>query len=241
MESIDIKNKEAKNDIQYLNVMLETSCAEFGSALEMLIACKLSDQETFAYGYFEHAKDEYNHTKTFLSLLSSYGQYVSSLTAREYRFNSNSLITKGYLSSKGYLIETMNLKDFIAYVYTNELLAKESFEGILNLVNPNTSEGKQIIQIMDDELRHHGLAEKHFLKYYPRLQPWQLRLYRARETVKNYSRKFYDKNLKFLDKVLRPLYYFFSYLIGKVLMLIDLSEFNRVGKNLMEIKTKSVI
>ena len=241
MESINIKNKEAKKDIQYLNVMLETSCAEFGSALEMLIACKLSDQESFAYGYFEHAKDEYNHTKTFLSLLSSYGQYVSSLTAREYRFNSNSLITKGYLSSKGYLIETMNLKDFIAYVYTNELLAKESFEGILNLVNPNTSEGKQIIQIMDDELRHHGLAEKHFLKYYPRLQPWQLRLYRARETVKNYSRKFYDKNLKFLDKVLRPLYYFFSYLIGKVLMLIDLTEFNRVGKNLMEIKTKSVI
>ena len=241
MDSINIKNKEEKKDIQYLNVMLETSCAEFGSALEMLIACKLSDQESFAYGYFEHAKDEYNHTKTFLSLLSSYGQYVSSLTAREYRFNSNSLITKGYLSSKGYLIETMNLKDFIAYVYTNELLAKESFEGILNLVNPNTSEGKQIIQIMDDELRHHGLAEKHFLKYYPRLQPWQLRLYRARETVKNYSRKFYDKNLKFLDKVLRPLYYFFSYLIGKVLMLIDLSEFNRVGKNLMEIKTKSVI
>ena len=236
------KNKiETKKDIQYLNVMLETSCAEFGSALEMLIACKLSDQENFAYGYFEHAKDEYNHTKTFLSLLSGYGKHVSSLTAREYRFNSNSLITKGYLSNKGFLIETMNLKDFIAYVYTNELLAKESFEGILKLVNPSTSEGKQIIRIMDDELRHHGLAEKHFLKYYPRLQPWQLRLYRARETVKNHTRKFYDKNLKFLDKVLKPLYYFFAYLIARILFLIDLGEFNRVGKNLMEIQTKSVI
>ncbi len=119
MKTFSIKNIQAKKDIQYLNVMLETSCAEFGSALEMLTACKLSDQENFAYGYFEHAKDEYNHTKTFLSLLANYANHVSSLTAREYRFNSNSLITKGYLSNKGYLIETMNLKDFIAYVYTN--------------------------------------------------------------------------------------------------------------------------
>ncbi len=45
--------------------MLETSCAEFWSALEILTAWILSYQENFAYGYFEHAKDEYNHTKTF--------------------------------------------------------------------------------------------------------------------------------------------------------------------------------
>ena len=241
MKSSNFKKIDGELDIHYLNVMLETSCAEFGSALEMLIACKLSDQPSFAYGYFEHAKDEYNHTKTFLSLLSNYGKFVSSLTARDYRFTSNSLITKGYLSNKGYLIETMHLKDFIAYVYTNELLAKESFEGILKLVKPTTAEGRMIMQIMDDELRHHGLAEKHFLKYYPRLQPWQLRLYRTRETVKNVTRKFYDKNLKFLDKVLKPLYYLFCYLIGKILILIDLQEFNRVGSNLMDIQTKSVI
>ena len=230
-----------KKDINYLNVMLETACAEFGSALEMLSACKHSKQENFAYGYFEHAKDEYNHTKIFLSLLSHYGKDVSSSKAREFRFSSNSLITKGYLSRKGYLIETMHLKDFIAYVYTNELLAKESFEGILKLVKQNSPQGRQIIQIMDDELRHHGLAEKHFLKYYPRLQPWQLRIYRLRETLSNYSRKFYDKNLKFLDKLLNPLYYFFSYLIAKILILLDLKEFKREGKNLMEIQTKSVI
>tara|TARA_Y100001968_G_scaffold91638_1_gene82438 strand:+ start:277 stop:972 length:696 start_codon:yes stop_codon:yes gene_type:complete len=230
-----------KDGVQYLNVMLETACAEFGSALEMLTACKLSQQQNFAYGYFEHAKDEYNHTKTFLSLLSRYGREVSSDTARDYRFNSTSLITKGYLSREGYLIETMHIKDFIAYVYTNELLAKESFEGILKLVDPNTSEGEKIIQIMDDELRHHGLAEQHFLKYYPRLQPWQLRLYRLKETISNYSRKFYDKNLKFLDKLLKPLYYFMAFLTGKILILVDLREFNRNGRNLMQIKSKSVV
>ena len=111
---------------------------------------------------------------------------------------------KGYVSSKGYLYERMLVKDFIAYVYTNELLAKESFEGILKIVSSSKDDKLKLKQIMTDELRHHGLAEKHFLKYYPRLQPWQLMLYRFRETVKNKGRKFYDKNLRFLDKVLSP-------------------------------------
>ena len=228
-------------DSKRLNVMLETSCAEFGSALEMITASKLSERASFAYGYFEHAKDEYNHAKTFLSLLANYGEKISSSQARKYRFNVNSLINKGYISRKGYLIETMKLKDFIAYVYTNELLAKESFEGILNLVNPRSNEGNAILKIMEDELRHHGLAEKHFLKYYPRLQPWQLRLYRSRETISNYSRKFYDKNLKFLDKVLTPLYKFMGFIAGKIILNINLNEFNRKNINLMSIRMKSII
>ena len=57
----------------------------------------------------------------------------------------------------------------------------------------------------------------------------------------NRGRKFYDKNLKFLDKVLTPLYFFIAYLVGKVLKFIDMNEFDRKGKNLMDIKSKSVI
>ena len=94
---------------------------------------------------------------------------------------------------------------------------------------------------MEDELRHHGLAEKHFLKHYPKLQPWQLRVYRLRETIKNKGRKFYDKNLKFLDKVLKPVYYFIAFLVGKILSLVESKQFNRTGKNLMNINSKSVI
>ena len=224
-----------------LEVMHETACAEFGSALEMLAACKSSQKDSFAFGYFEHSKDEYNHTNSFLKLLAKYGKISSSSIARKFRLNSNSLITKGYVSRDGFLIETMRLKDFIAYVYTNELLAKESFEGILKLVRKDTLEGDEIKKIMNDELRHHGLAEKHFLKYYPRLQPWQLMLYRFRETVKNHGRKFYDKNLKFLDKVLTPLYFAMAYIAGKVILLVNLNEFKREGKNLMEINIKSII
>ena len=233
-----IKNEGNK---KYLNVLLETACAEFGSALEMLQACKESNKENMAYGYFEHSKDEYNHTKTFLSILSKFGKLTNSDISRNYRFSTNAILNKGYVSIDGYLIETMNLKDFVAYVYTNELLAKESFEGILKLLKAHPKESSQISEIMNDELRHHGLAEKYFLKYYPRLQPWQLRLYRLRETIKNKGRKFYDKNLKFLDKVLKPVYYFIALLVGKTLSLLDENQFNRKGKNLMEINSKSVI
>ena len=224
-----------------IRVMHETAYAEYGSALEMLSACKLSQKQTSCFGFFHHAKDEYNHTQTFLSILSKYGKMLSPGLARNYRFSAQAIIKKGYVSSKGYLYERMILKDFIAYVYTNELLAKESFEGILKLLEHHPNEALQISQIMEDELRHHGLAEKHFLKHYPKLQPWQLRIYRLRETIKNKGRKFYDKNLKFLDKVLKPVYYFIAFLVGKILSLIESKQFNRTGKNLMNINSKSVI
>jgi hypothetical protein len=238
---INLNKIKIEDNKKYLNVLLETAFAEFGSALEMLQACKESNKENMAYGYFEHSKDEYNHTKTFLSILSKFGKLTNSDISRNYRFSTNAILNKGYVSRDGYLIETMNLKDFVAYVYTNELLAKESFEGILKLLKSHPKESFQISEIMNDELRHHGLAEKYFLKYYPRLQPWQLRLYRLRETIKNKGRKFYDKNLKFLDKVLKPVYYVIALLVGKTLGLLDENQFNRKGKNLMEINSKSVI
>tara|TARA_B100000212_G_scaffold342516_1_gene330156 strand:- start:3686 stop:4390 length:705 start_codon:yes stop_codon:yes gene_type:complete len=231
------KNQYSK----HLNVMTETAYAEHGSALEMLTACKNAERESLCFGYFHHAKDEYNHTETFLSLLSKYGKKVSPDLAREYRFSIQAIINKGYVSSKGYLIETMNIKDFVAYIYTNELLAKESFEGILKLVNPDTPEGEAIKQIMTDELRHHGLAEEYFLKYYPRLQPWQLMAYRLRETLQNKGRKLYDKNLRFLDKVLSPLYKLMAYLAASISNFLNLKEFDRTGKNLMDISPKSIV
>ena len=170
-------------------IFYETAHAELASALEMLAACKVTDSPKQAFGYFMHAKDEYNHARSFFKMLSTRGKTSSTPTARDYRFTPPSLLTKGYISNKGFLIETMKLKDFIAFVYTNELLAKSSFENILSLVGRSTEEGKQISNIMKDELRHHGMAKKHFLNHYPALQPWQLMIYRTRETINNRGRK----------------------------------------------------
>ena len=133
------------------------------------------------------------------------------------------------------------LKKFIAFVYTNELLAKSSFEKILTLVGRNTEEGKRILGIMKDELRHHGMAKNHFLNHYPALQPWQLMIYRTRETINNKGRKIYDANLKFLDRILTPLYKAMAYLVGTISKKLNLNEFKRQDKNLMNISTKSIL
>ena len=230
-----------KNIQSELPIFYETAHAELASALEMLAACKETDTPKQALGYFMHAKDEYMHAKCFFKMLSQRGMKVSLEKARDFRFTPPSLITKGYISNKGFLIDTMKLKDFIAFVYTNELLAKSSFENILNLVGSDTDEGKIISSIMMDELRHHGMAKKYFLKNYPALQPWQLVMYRFRETLQNKGRKLYDANLKFLDKILTPLYKGIAFVAGSMARKLNLNEFKRVGKNLMEISPNSIL
>ena len=225
----------------HLPVFYETAHAEQASALEMLAACKETNNPSQAFGYFMHAKDEYNHAKYFFKMLSNRGKKSSVEIARKFRFVAPSLIKKGYISNKGFLIETMPLKDFIAFVYTNELLAKSSFEKILNLVGASTEEGLKISNIMSDELRHHGMAKKHFLNHYPALQPWQLMIYRTKETLSNKGRKIYDTNLKFLERVLTPLYRGMAYLAGVLASKLNLDEFQRKGKNLMNISSKSIL
>ena len=224
-----------------LPVFYETAHAELASALEMLAACKLTESPKQSFGYFMHAKDEYNHARSFFEMLSKRGKKASIEIARDFRFTPPSLITKGYISKEGFLIETMKLKDFIAFVYTNELLAKSSFENILNLVGHSTEEGRTISSIMADELRHHGMAKKFFLNHYPILQPWQLMIYRTKETINNKGRKIYDANLKFLDKLLTPLYKTMAYLAGTMARKLNLNEFKRKGKNLMNISSNSIL
>ena len=224
-----------------LPIFFETALAELASALEMLAACKGTDSPKQALGYFMHAKDEYNHARSFLRMLSVRGKKVSIEKARDFRFTPPSLITKGYISNKGFLIDTMQFKDFIAFVYTNELLAKSSFDKILTLVGSSTEEGKRISDIMKDELRHHGMAKRHFLNHYPALQPWQLMIYRMRETINNKGRKIYDANLKFLDRLMSPLYRALAYLGGTISKKLNLKEFKRKGKNLMNISTNSIL
>ena len=224
-----------------LPVFYETAHAELASALEMLAACKVTESPKQAFGYFMHAKDEYNHARSFFEMLSNRGEKTSIEIARDFRFTPPSLITKGYISRKGFLIETMKMKDFIAFVYTNELLAKSSFENILILVGQSSEEGRRISSIMGDELRHHGMAKKFFLNHYPALQPWQLMIYRTKETIHNKGRKIYDANLKFIDRLLTPIYRAMAYLAGTIAMKLNLNEFKRKGKNLMNISSGSIL
>ena len=100
-----------------LPIFFETAHAELASALEMLAACKGTDSPKQAFGYFMHAKDEYNHARSFFKMLSIRGKKSSVETARDFRFTPPSLLTRDYISNKGFLIDTMKLKDFMAHLY----------------------------------------------------------------------------------------------------------------------------
>ena len=234
-------SSESKKISKIQNVLYETAHAEFGSALEMLAACKKCKSPTTAFGYFHHAKDEYNHANTFFSILKSIAKNIDVNRARQLRFSPYAVIPKGYVSPKGFLVEFMHIKNFIAFVYTNELLAKASFDRILTLLGPDTKEGEEISQIMKDELTHHGMAKRHFLKHYPSLQPWQLMVYKTREKIKNKGRKFYEKNIKILEVLFKPIYLSISFFIGKIISILNLNEFNRRNKNIMDISERSIL
>ena len=92
------------------NILFETAHAEFGSALEMLAACKKCDSPSTSFGYFHHAKDEYNHANTFFSILKSKTKNIDVKRARQLRFRPYSVIPKGYVSPKGFLVEFLHIK-----------------------------------------------------------------------------------------------------------------------------------
>ena len=66
-------------------------------------------------------------------------------------------------------------------------------------------------------------------------------MYRLRETIQNKGRKFYDANLKFLDRILTPLYKVMAFVAGSMARKLNLNEFKRVGKNLMDISPNSIL
>lgn len=83
-------------------MLYETAHAEYGSALEMLAACKKSTNSSVAFGYFYYSKDEYIHTSLFFKLLSSRGKKVSTKIAKSFRFRPYSVLSKGYVLKMGF-------------------------------------------------------------------------------------------------------------------------------------------
>lgn len=202
-----------------LQSLHETAYAEFGSALEMLCAAKQSESPNLCRGYFNHACDEYNHASTFFQLLSKRARDVDADKAKGYRFVSPALYTKGYVSDKGYLVEQLSNKNFVGFVYTNELLARSSFERLLkSLGGPGSEDGSQIASIMEDELSHHGLAKDYFLRRYSKRE---LRLIYLKESLANKTRRIYDANLKVLDIVFSPIFKALSWLAIPIIREID--------------------
>lgn len=236
-----------------LGTLVEFAYAEYGSALEMLAAAKKAKSSKLKLGYIKHASDEYRHTALIFKVLSNQIRKGIGDFKREYKFSPQNVILKGYVDKDAYLVEKLSLKKFVEFVYSNEFLAKESFDALSKRIGDKESL-KTINKIMQDELHHaddsqttlndimkdeevhHGMAKKFYESKFP-----NSKLQRAfrREKLKNKLRLFYYKNAKFLNIIFDPIMNFFITCFGKIVNLINIPKND--NQNLMSKNSKSVV
>ena len=173
-----------KKDQDLLGTLVEFAYAEYGSALEMLTAAKKATSPKLKLGYIRHALDEYRHTGLLFQVLSNQVKNGVGEFKREYKFSPQNVILKGYVDKEGFLVEKFPLKKFVEFVYSNEYLAKESFDYLSKRIK-DTKSVDTLKNIMDDELNHaddseatldaiqkdelvhHGMAKKFYESKFP--------------------------------------------------------------------------
>ena len=246
-----ILSPEKNNDL--LGTLVEFAYAEYGSALEMLAAAKRAKSSKLKLGYIRHASDEYRHTALIFKVLSNQIRKGVGKFKREYKFSPQNVILKGYVDKNGFLVEKYSLQKFVEFVYSNEYLAKESFDYLSKRIGDkeslNTLEKimedelhhaddsqSTLDDIMKDELVHHGMAKKFYESKFPASK---LQKAFKREKIKNRLRLFYYKNAKFLNKIFDPIMNFLITCFGKIVNLISIPDNDK--QNLMSNNSKSVV
>lgn len=225
------------SDKNLLSTLVEFSYAEYGSALEMLFASKNVKSPNLKLGYINHAIDEYRHTRLIYKVLNNQLNTNPNLEyLKQYRFNPINVVDKGYVDKKGFLFEKFHLKKFVEFVYTNEFLAKKSFDRLKLRIKDNESLNvitsimddeqdhadssiETLDDIMADEYKHWGYAQNYYEKKYP-----EAKLKRAfyREKLKNKLRLAYLKNLKILNKIFDPIVLFLIFVFGNLVKLVKI-------------------
>ncbi len=241
------------NKVNLFKTLVEFAYAEYGSALEMLAAAKRTTNDKLKVGYINHALDEYRHSKLIFKVLDNEIKKNNSYFDKEFRFTPQNVVTKGYVDKTGFLVEKLNLKNFVEFVYSNEFLAKKSFEDLVKRINnkesikilekiseeendhANFSEDK-LKEIMKEEDRHWGFAKLFYNKRFPNSN---LDYAFKKEKFKNKMRLFYYKNLSFLDKIFNPIINFFIVTFGSIVKFIKTKS--TVNKNLMDIDDHSIL
>jgi hypothetical protein len=242
-----------KNNQDLLGTIVEFAYAEYGSALEMLAAAKKAKSSKLKIGYIRHALDEYRHTGLLFQVLSNQVKKGVGQFKREYKFSPQNVILKGYVDKEAFLVEKFPLKKFVEFVYSNEYLAKESFDYLSKRIGDAKSI-QTLKNIMDDELNHaddseatlaaiqkdelvhHGMAKKFYESKFPNAK---LQIAFKREKIKNKFRMFYYKNLRFLNKVFDPILNFIINIFGKIVNLISVPDKDK--RNLMSSNSNSVV
>jgi len=242
-----------ENNKNLFKTLVEFGYAEYGSALEMLAAAKKAKSPRLKVGYINHALDEYRHSALIFKVLDNEIKRNKSYFEKEYKFSPQNVVTKGYVDKSGFLIEKLNLKKFVEFIYSNEFLAKKSFEDLmkrisnsesLDILNKIAAEEEdhadfsmnKLNEIMVEEDRHWGFAKMFYNKKFPNAD---LNLAFKKEKFKNKMRLFYFKNLIFLNKIFDPIINFFILIFGSVAKLLKTTSND--NQNLMKINSNSIL
>lgn len=244
------------SDKNLLSTLVEFSYAEYGSALEMLSASKNVKSPNLKLGYINHAIDEYRHTILIHEVLKNQLDINPNLKfLKDYKFRPVNVIEKGYVDKNGFLVEKLQLKKFVEFVYTNEFLAKQSFDKLKLRIKDNESINvitsimddeqdhadnsiETLDDIMADEYKHWGYAQQYYEKKYP-----ESKLKKAfyREKIKNKLRLAYLKNFKVLNKIFDPIIIFLILIFGNLVRLIKLNEPSKSEIVLNDLNPSSII
>ncbi len=241
------------NNNNLLRTIVEFTYAEYGSALEMLIAAKKVNSPRLKIGYIQHSIDEYRHARLLTKVLSNQVSNGVGTFEKDFKFIPGNVVKKGYLDKNGFLIEKLNLKKFVEFVYSNEFLAKEAFDKLALRIKDAKSvkfiesirddeEGHAddslgtLDEIMEDEKGHHGHARTYYERNYPKSK---IQFAFFREKLKNRFRVLYLKNFKFLTYVIDPLAHLLIRIFGRVILLVKVPSSD--SKNLMESSSSSII
>ena len=242
-----------ENNKNLFKTLVEFGYAEYGSALEMLAAAKKAKSPRLKVGYINHALDEYRHSALIFKVLNNEIKRNKSYFEKEYKFSPQNVVTKGYVDKNGFLIEKLNLKKFVEFIYSNEFLAKKSFEDLikrisnsesLDILNKIAAEEEdhadfsmnKLNEIMVEEDRHWGFAKLFYNKKFPNAD---LNLAFKKEKFKNKMRLFYFKNLIFLNKIFDTIINFFILIFGSVAKLLKTTS--NENQNLMKINSNSIL
>ena len=211
------------NNNNLYRTLVEFGYAEYGSALEMLAAAKKAESPKLKIGYINHAIDEYRHSALIFKVLNNEIKKNNNYFQKEFKFTPQNVVTKGYVDKSGFLTEKLSLKKFVEFVYSNELLAKQSFEVLIKRIKNSDSleilneiaqdeekhahgaleqhadfSTSKLNEIMNEEDRHWGFAKNFYNKKFPHSN---INFAFKKEKIKNKMRLFYFKNLLFLQKL----------------------------------------
>ena len=250
-----------ENNKNLYKTLVEFGYAEYGSALEMLAAAKKAESPRLKIGYINHALDEYRHSALIFKVLDNEIKKDNGYFKKEFKFTPQNVVLKGYVDKSGFLIEKLTLKKFVEFIYSNEFLAKKSFEDLIKRIKNSESlkilkeiaqdeeehaqgaleqhddfSTNKLNEIMTEEDRHWGFAKIFYNKKFPNAN---LDLAFKKEKIKNKMRLFYFKNLIFLNRIFDPIINFFILIFGNIAMLLKPTSSD--DKDLMKISSRSIL